>query len=98
MLRTCLIDVIAAEKAYDVPAFCVEVGLQAVAAPGDGQEAFAGKARYVTKSRGKPRLPRWGAAPAPQPLHRVALALRRLYGPPRLRSFGGCSPTRSSHR
>lgn len=44
-LRECLISRIADEKAYDVPGFCIVLGL----AEGDGEEAFKSKAKYASR-------------------------------------------------
>lgn len=47
LVRQQVAALIAGEKAYDVPAVCVDVGLQAAVGPEDSQEAFQGKLRYV---------------------------------------------------
>lgn len=44
-LRSGIADEIARTKAYDVPGVCTRLGL----APGDGDEAHQGKARYASR-------------------------------------------------
>ena len=58
-LRTRIAEVVAGNKAYDVPAICARLGL----APGTEDEAMRSKLRYVNSrlnsvpNRGPPRYP-----------------------------------------
>lgn len=48
-LREQIARAVATAKAYDVPAACVRLGIQAAAAEGDAQEAFGSKRLYVRR-------------------------------------------------
>jgi hypothetical protein len=48
-LREQIARAVATAKAYDVPAACVRLGIQAAAAEADAQEAFGSKRLYVRR-------------------------------------------------